>query len=234
MLSEASNVLGEAPGWSIEGAGLRMAADTDVIGDREIVALAPTLLATARYLMRSEADAEDLVQATLEIAVHRRNQLQDPARLRSWLLTIEMREAFPLRRRLRSLVSLDGRVLEAPAGGQSDEDLVVRMAVAKLPARMRAAVVLHPLVSLSVAETERTRSLAREPGPQAAQHARGHPPDRQAVDRIGRIADPDTADLALHHLQGRAGQERGDRAARGSRPPRWAGRPAPVAAPRRR
>ncbi len=152
-LHEASLARDEAPGWSIEGTGLRMAADTEVIGDREIVALAPTLLATARYLMRSEADAEDLVQATLEIAVRRRSQLQDPARLRSWLLTIEMREAFRLRRRLRSLVSLDGRVLEAPAGGPSDEDLVVRMAVAKLPARMRVAVVLHHLVSLSVAET---------------------------------------------------------------------------------
>jgi DNA-directed RNA polymerase specialized sigma24 family protein len=35
------------------------------VSDRELVALAPTLLAAARYLVRSEADAADLVQATL-------------------------------------------------------------------------------------------------------------------------------------------------------------------------
>jgi RNA polymerase sigma-70 factor (ECF subfamily) len=138
-----------------EGDGRVMTRDeAEAFGDRELVAVAPTLLATARYLSRSEADAADLVQATLEIALRRRSQLRDPARLRSWLLAIETREAFRLRRRLRALVSLDGSVLEVPAvGGPSDADLEVRMAVAKLPTRMRAAVVLHHMASLSVTET---------------------------------------------------------------------------------
>ncbi len=137
----------------IEGVGLRMTTNAAAFGDRELVALTPTLLAAARYLVRSEADAEDLVQSTLEIAVRRRDQLRDPEKLRAWLLAIETREAFRLRRRLRSLVSLDGRVLEAPAGGRSDDDLAVRLAVAKLPARMRTAVVLHHLAGLPVSET---------------------------------------------------------------------------------
>lgn len=130
-----------------------MTTNAAAVSDRDLVELAPTLLAAARYLVRSEADAEDLVQATLEIAVRRRHQLRDPEKLRAWLLAIEAREAFRLRRRLRALVSLDGRVLEAPAGGPSDDDLAVRLAIAKLPARMRTAVVLHHLASLSVADT---------------------------------------------------------------------------------
>ena len=57
----------------MEGEHLRVVTDEVVtVGDRELVALAPTLLAAARYLVRSEADAADLVQATLEIAVRRR------------------------------------------------------------------------------------------------------------------------------------------------------------------
>ena len=136
-----------------EGTELRMTTDTTTIDDRALVAMAPTLLAAARYLMRSETDAEDLVQATLEIAVRRRQQLRDPSKLRAWLLAIEAREAFRIRRRLRSLISLEGRVLETPVGAPSDDDLAVRLAIAKLPTRMRVAVVLHHLVSLSVPDT---------------------------------------------------------------------------------
>lgn len=126
------------------------------VGEREVVAMAPTLLAAARYLVRSEADAQDLVQATLEIAVRHRAQLREAGSLRAWLLAIETREAFRVRRRLRSLVSLDGHgVIEVPAvhDGPSDDDLAIRAAVAKLPERMRAAVVLHHMAGLSVAQT---------------------------------------------------------------------------------
>ena len=139
---------------SLEGEDLRMVTEEEAtVGDRELVALAPTLLAAARYLVRSESDAADLVQATLEIAVRRRSQLRDPASLRAWLLTIETREAFRLRRRLRSLVSLDGRVTEVAVAGLSADDLAVRLAVGTLPPRMRTAVVLHHLAGLPVAQT---------------------------------------------------------------------------------
>jgi hypothetical protein len=117
--------------------------EANAFGDLELVAVAPTLLATARYLARSDADAADLVQATLEIAVLRRGQLRDPDRLRPWLLAILTREAFRLRRRLRALVSLEGSVIEVAVAGTSDDDLAVRAAIAQLPTRMRAAVVLH-------------------------------------------------------------------------------------------
>jgi RNA polymerase sigma-70 factor, ECF subfamily len=171
-LPEATLAMGEAStAWSTEGVGRRMTTDATVAGDRELVAMAPTLLAAARYLVRSEADAADLVQATLEIAVRQRHQLRDPARLRAWLLTIETREAFRLRRRLRSLVTLDGRVLEAPVAGPSVDDLAVRLAIAKLPGRMRAAVVLHHLVSLSVAETAEAMGVTQNTVKTLLRHA---------------------------------------------------------------
>lgn len=127
--------------------------DDRAVRDADLVALAPVLLAAARYLVRSEADAADLVQATLEIAVRHRGQLRDPSRLRARMLAIETREAYRLRRRLRSFVSLDGAVLEVPIGGRSDDDVAVRVAIARLPNRQRAAVVLHHMAGLPVAQT---------------------------------------------------------------------------------
>ncbi len=149
MRAEPTAIVADLEGWTgvvseVEQAGIREA---------DLVALAPVVLAAARYLVRSEADATDLAQATLEIGWRHRAQLRDPARLRAWLLAIETREAFRLRRRLRSWVSLDGHVLEAPAVGATADDLEVRLAIAKLPERMRASVVLHHLVGLSVADT---------------------------------------------------------------------------------
>ncbi|HEY4753593.1 MAG TPA: RNA polymerase sigma factor [Candidatus Limnocylindrales bacterium] len=141
----------------VEGTRIGMERDgaTAEVAESDVVALAPTILAAARYLVRCEADAADLAQATLEIALRRRAQVRSAGSLRAWVLAIETREAFRLRRRLRSLVSLDGNgVLEVPAaGGPSDDDLAVRAAVGRLPARMRAALVLHHMAGLSVAQT---------------------------------------------------------------------------------
>ncbi len=71
----------------------------------------PILLASARALLRNEADARDLVQITLEIASRRISELRDPFALRSWLLAIQAREAFRLRRRLARFIQQhdDGR-----------------------------------------------------------------------------------------------------------------------------
>jgi len=114
---------------------------------------APILLAAARAIVRDDAEAEDLVQTTFEIAVRRVSQLRDPLALRSWLLTIQTREAFRVRRRLRSVLRLDARSGEAlPAPGAAADDVALRDALRKLPPRLRAALVLHHMVGLSVAE----------------------------------------------------------------------------------
>lgn len=120
----------------------------------QLLAHGPVLLAAARSMTLDDAEAHDLVQTTLEIALRRGHQLRDPAALRPWLLTIQAREAFRLTRRLKRLVRLDRTVheLAAPSGSETDR-IAVRRALATLPTRTRAAVVLHHMTGLSVAET---------------------------------------------------------------------------------
>jgi RNA polymerase sigma factor (sigma-70 family) len=117
----------------------------------------PVLLATARLLTLDEAAAQDLVQATLEIALRRLDTLRDPNALRTWLLRIETREALRLSRRLRRFVRFDSERHDRPDPGADPasciEDADLRTALAALPARSRAAVVLHHMAGLQVRET---------------------------------------------------------------------------------
>jgi RNA polymerase sigma-70 factor (ECF subfamily) len=48
-----------------------------------------SLLRVARRLTRTEADAEDLVQATIVRAIERRSDLRDRERMRGWLLQVQ-------------------------------------------------------------------------------------------------------------------------------------------------
>ncbi len=122
---------------------------------------APILLAAARSLVRNEADARDLVQTTFEIAARRAGDLRDPNALRSWLLAIQVREAFRLRRRLARLIHFDVEVAEIPASPGPDADAIaLRAALPKLPPRARAAVVLHYLADLPVAEVARVMAIS--------------------------------------------------------------------------
>jgi len=122
--------------------------------DAAFRAHAAALLATARAITLNEAEAQDLVQTTFEIALRRAAQLREPEAMRAWLMRIETREAFRLVRRLRRWVRLDTGVVEvAVAPPDAAESIAVRTALGTLPRRIRAAVVLHHLVGLSVAET---------------------------------------------------------------------------------
>jgi RNA polymerase sigma-70 factor (ECF subfamily) len=121
----------------------------------------PVLLASARALLRNEADARDLVQTTLEIASRRIGELRDPLALRPWLLAIQVREAFRLRRRLARFIHLAPAVLDIQGSPGPDSDMIaLRAALPKLPPRARAAVVLHYLGGLSVAEVARAMDIS--------------------------------------------------------------------------
>ena len=114
---------------------------------------APVLLAAARAVLLDDADAHDLMQTTFELAWRHRASLRDPAAGRSWLLAIQMREAFRWRRRVARLVRLDAGVVEIAGGGAPPADTVaVREALRRLTPRVRAAVVLHHMVGLPVAD----------------------------------------------------------------------------------
>ena len=114
----------------------------------------PILLAVARTMTVDEADAQDLVQSTFEIALRQLPALRDQTAMRSWLLRIETREAMRVTRRMRRFVRLDDHVREIPRStlGMTDR-LALRHALATLPLRVRAAVALHHLAGMSVRET---------------------------------------------------------------------------------
>jgi RNA polymerase sigma factor (sigma-70 family) len=115
----------------------------DVIAD-----MRPRLLAVARSMRAAEP--EDLVQTTIEIAIRHAAQLGDPSRLWPWLVTIQTRELFRWSRRLRMVAHLR-EPRDSVAELESYADL--RAAIATLPLRMRASIVLHHMAGLSVAET---------------------------------------------------------------------------------
>jgi len=115
--------------------------------------LRPALLAVARSIVLDDDEAQDIVQATLEIALRKGGALRDVASLLQWLLRIETREAFRWSRRAGRVVRLGWRpVPDMPDVERSQPGLEVREALAKLPARIRAAVVLHHMAGLSVAD----------------------------------------------------------------------------------
>jgi RNA polymerase sigma-70 factor (ECF subfamily) len=138
------------------------ASAADARADELIEALVreePVLLAAARAMTLHEAEARDLVQATFELALRHGGQLREPAAVRGWLLRIQAREALRLRRRIRRFVRFDPAVAEVAVAAAADaadrgaaESLAIREALRSLPARTRAAVVLHHMAGLSVAE----------------------------------------------------------------------------------
>ena len=127
----------------------------------ELFGHGPMLLAAARVITLDNDEAEDLVQNTFEIAIRRIDDLREPRAMRAWLLTIQTREAFRVVRRLRRLVSLDGRVGEIVSHGPDlAQRADVRRALANLPRRTRAAIAMHHLAGLTVAETARALGVS--------------------------------------------------------------------------
>ena len=126
-----------------------VALDIEALADR----YGALLLALAHTITADWSEAEDIVQSTLEIALRNAGRLREPAAAKAWLIRIETREAFRLRRRFRRFVSLDVHVEEMREGPDHDRSLDLRRAIIKLPPRMRSALVLHYYLDFSVDET---------------------------------------------------------------------------------
>jgi RNA polymerase sigma-70 factor (ECF subfamily) len=149
------------PSPQVEAISEAKGLDRDAVLGEALQRHAPILLAAARALLRNETDARDLVQTTLEIATRKAGDLRDPAALRAWLLAIQVREALRLRRRLAHLVRLSPDIVEiSPSPGPAADVIALRAALAKLPPRARAAVVLHYLADLSVADVARAMGIS--------------------------------------------------------------------------
>jgi RNA polymerase sigma-70 factor (ECF subfamily) len=110
------------------------------------------LQGVAFHILRSHADAEEVVIDTMVSAWERIGSLRDPGALRPWLLRIATRHALGRRRRTGPPHNL---LVDAPsAAAENDPDrLALDAALEGLPPRMRACLSLHYYAGLSVSET---------------------------------------------------------------------------------
>ena len=128
--------------------------------EREIVDLLPRLRRFARALAGHVADADDLVQLTVERALGRRSQWITGSRLDSWMMRI-MKNAWideaRSRGRKRLVAGQDDLVerVADPMVASADmrvEALAIRQAMGNLPDEQRVAVALVLVEGLSYAE----------------------------------------------------------------------------------
>jgi RNA polymerase sigma-70 factor (ECF subfamily) len=123
----------------------------------QLVALLPRLRRVARGFARVPADADDLVQLSLERALQRWLQWQPGTRLDSWLFGI-MRNAWidelrSRRRRGEVFLAEEAGVEVAVGGGaQQLEALAIEAALHELPEDQRLAVLLVLVEGLSYKE----------------------------------------------------------------------------------
>ena len=127
----------------------------------ELVALLPRLRRFARVLCRSDSDAQDLVQATVERALARRGSWRPGTRLDSWTFTIMRRihidQGRSRTRWGRVVTPEDAATPNVADAAQAGEDLradalAVREALNRLPEDQRLAVALVLVDGLSYAE----------------------------------------------------------------------------------
>lgn len=127
---------------------------------RQIVDLLPRLRRLARVLAREAADADDLVQATVERALVHRDQWRPGTRLDSWMFRI-MKNAWIDESRSRSrrgkvfAPEEQGQMVGRDGAAEMDARLVagdVERAMARLPDDQRLAVALVLVDGLSYKE----------------------------------------------------------------------------------
>lgn len=107
----------------------------------------------AFLILRNERDAEEVLSDTLLVAWRKAGAVREEERIRSWLLTTATRLALRRRRTFRPrVVSLDVTADVAGRHEPIDERLSLQAAVNALPPRMRAALALHDLADLPIAE----------------------------------------------------------------------------------
>ena len=128
----------------------------------ELVAMLPRLRRFARVLRPQDADAQDLVQQTIERALASRKGFRAGTRLDSWAFTIMRRIAIDDGRKAqrwsRVVSPEDDATPQAPDPAQAGEGLrtdalEARDAIDALPEDQRQAVALVLIEGLSYAET---------------------------------------------------------------------------------
>jgi RNA polymerase sigma factor (sigma-70 family) len=143
------------------------------------------LQAVAYLILRDRTEAEDVVIETLLTAFERGGSIRDEWALRAWLLRVATNGALGRRRRTARLVRLDVTP-DSPGAGDLATEATTRVTlldgVDRLPAQMRAALVLRYYADLSVDEV--ATALGKSPNTVKAQL-------QAALDRLRiHLADP--------------------------------------------
>ncbi|HWE40559.1 MAG TPA: sigma-70 family RNA polymerase sigma factor [Isosphaeraceae bacterium] len=127
----------------------------------------PMVLGVCRRVLRDEHDADDAFQATFLVLARKAGGLGRPERLACWLYGVASRVALKARagasrRRAREgpLAGIDAAAPEADRDDARDLRPILDAELARLPARHRAAIVLHDLEGRSVAETAAALGVA--------------------------------------------------------------------------
>lgn len=134
--------------------GGRMNEDAKWLIERQI----PHMRRYAFALLRDRDLADDIVQDSLERALHKRHLLKHPERIRGWLFRIVYRQCLDhFRRPARAVVPADEDTLDGAAHQiATAEDRLVALdifeAIDRLPPNQRAVVLLVALEGLNYAE----------------------------------------------------------------------------------
>ena len=148
------------------------------------------LQSVAYLIVRDRADAEDVVIETLLTAFERGGSIRDERALRAWLLKVATNHALGSRRRSSRVIRLavvPERASAIDLGAESSTRVALLAGIERLPAQMRAAVVLRYYADLGVDEIAAT--LGKSPTTIKAQL-------QTALDRLRvHLADPVGASL---------------------------------------
>lgn len=102
----------------LDGAGDRIVAGRAADGDVDAFAVlvrryTPMMRAYARRMLNGSADVDDVVQEAFVVAWQRLPELEDPSKVKSWLMRIVGRKTVDRLRTIRPQLDVD--TLEAPA-----------------------------------------------------------------------------------------------------------------------
>lgn len=163
----------------------------------KLLAELPSLLRVARRLTRTEADAEDLVQATVVRAIERQGDLRDDAKLRAWLLKVQRSVHLNSARGLRArLEVIEGGEMPEPQGDLEAEILdrsfegKVKDALEALPEQLRDALLLREIEELSYEEIARIQGC-----PVGTVRSRL---SRARLEVLGRLSRPQDEEEGTH------------------------------------
>jgi RNA polymerase sigma-70 factor (ECF subfamily) len=145
----------------------------------------------ARIRLRSDPDAEDIVQQAILAALRHRQQFRGEASFKTWLIAIASNEVSHWRRtaaKARPLQECRAATLQDPAHApdvqfqRRQEIERLHQALTRLPEKYRRMIQLRDLRELSVAETARSLSLTT-----AAVRTRHHRARKLLVRSFARV-----------------------------------------------